>query len=84
MNFEVSMLVGTLIIQIVGVAYVYGKLSEKVAVNMQQSMEHAKILEKHRTRLDGIDVKLSEVNAWRQGYDAGVATAKLHSRGEIV
>lgn len=78
MNPEIAMVVGSLLIQVVGAAYVYGKLSEQVTSNTQQTNEHAKILELHRSRIDGIDVKLVEVNAWKQGYDAGLAKAKQH------
>ncbi len=63
----------SLAVQLVVAAYVYGKFTQKIEENSSRTVEHSKALELHRGRLDGHDVQLGELKAWRDGYNAGFA-----------
>lgn len=60
----------SLAVQLIVAAYVYGKFTQKIEENSERTIEHAKALEIHRGRLDGHDVQLGEMKAWRDGYNA--------------
>lgn len=81
MNPEIFVLGATIVIQLLGVTYVYGKLTQRVSDGAMRTKENTEQLETHRSRLDGHDVQIGKLQAWRDGYDAARAIHKADSNG---
>ncbi len=67
------------LIQILGFAWLGGSENRRGRDNSLRLDQQGASLEDHRTRLDGHDVRLERIDAWRDGYNAG--RGKVHSNG---
>lgn len=55
------------------VAYFAGKLTQRIDDTQKVVDEHDLTLKDHSERLSDHEVKIAQLNAWREGYNAAVA-----------
>jgi ABC-type lipoprotein release transport system permease subunit len=55
---------------IIGVAFISGRMTEKIGENTMKTKEHADIIAVHGGRLNDHDVALGEIRAYQKGFSA--------------
>ena len=69
----IASVIGVLV-TIVGVAFISGKLTQKIEDNSRVIADHGDRLDKHAIILNTHEVEIAKLNEWRNGYNAGVAS----------
>ena len=79
MNWTAAVGAVAVLIQILGFAWLGGVEKQRGRENTARLDQHDTWLLETRVRVDGHDVQLAKIEAWREGYNAGCAKKAPHN-----